>query len=83
MSSYLILPRCWMLPWRNLIPHCKIPKVSFDRVEFYHDSSHLIGVDTMKLAGTGGRKSIPQLVPDIEKPMLYVSGPEPMVESMG
>ena len=27
-------------------------------------------------------KSIPQLVPDIEKPMLYVSGPEPMVESM-
>jgi ferredoxin-NADP reductase len=27
-------------------------------------------------------KSIPQLVPDIKKPMLYVSGPEPMVESM-
>jgi ferredoxin-NADP reductase len=27
-------------------------------------------------------KSIPQLVPDIQKPMLYVSGPEPMVESM-
>jgi ferredoxin-NADP reductase len=27
-------------------------------------------------------KSIPHLVPDIEKPMLYVSGPEPMVESM-
>ena len=27
-------------------------------------------------------KSIPQLVPDIEKPMFYVSGPEPMVESM-
>ena len=27
-------------------------------------------------------KSIPQLVPDIEKPMLYVSGPEPMVQSM-
>jgi ferredoxin-NADP reductase len=27
-------------------------------------------------------KSIPQLVRDIEKPMLYVSGPEPMVESM-
>jgi ferredoxin-NADP reductase len=27
-------------------------------------------------------KSIPQLVPDIEKPMLYVSGLEPMVESM-
>jgi ferredoxin-NADP reductase len=27
-------------------------------------------------------KSIPQLVQDIEKPMLYVSGPEPMVESM-
>jgi len=27
-------------------------------------------------------KSIPRLVPDIEKPMLYVSGPEPMVESM-
>jgi ferredoxin-NADP reductase len=27
-------------------------------------------------------KSIPQLVPDIEKPILYVSGPEPMVESM-
>jgi ferredoxin-NADP reductase len=27
-------------------------------------------------------KSLPQLVPDIEKPMLYVSGPEPMVESM-
>jgi len=27
-------------------------------------------------------KSIPQLVPDIEEPMLYVSGPEPMVESM-
>jgi ferredoxin-NADP reductase len=27
-------------------------------------------------------KSIPQLVPDIAKPMLYVSGPEPMVESM-
>jgi ferredoxin-NADP reductase len=28
------------------------------------------------------KKSIPQLVPDIEKPMFYVSGPEPMVESM-
>jgi ferredoxin-NADP reductase len=28
------------------------------------------------------QKSIPQLVQDIEKPMLYVSGPEPMVESM-
>ena len=27
-------------------------------------------------------KSIPQLVPDIQKPMFYVSGPEPMVESM-
>jgi ferredoxin-NADP reductase len=27
-------------------------------------------------------KSIPQFVPDIKKPMLYVSGPEPMVESM-
>ncbi len=27
-------------------------------------------------------KSIPQLVPNIQKPMLYVSGPEPMVESM-
>jgi ferredoxin-NADP reductase len=27
-------------------------------------------------------KSISQLVPDIEEPMLYVSGPEPMVESM-
>jgi ferredoxin-NADP reductase len=27
-------------------------------------------------------KSIPQLVSDIQKPMLYVSGPEPMVESM-
>jgi ferredoxin-NADP reductase len=27
-------------------------------------------------------KSIRQLVPDIEEPMLYVSGPEPMVESM-
>lgn len=27
-------------------------------------------------------KSISQLVPDIEKPMLYVSGPEPMVQSM-
>jgi ferredoxin-NADP reductase len=27
-------------------------------------------------------KSIQQLVPDIQKPMLYVSGPEPMVESM-
>jgi ferredoxin-NADP reductase len=27
-------------------------------------------------------KSIPQLVPDIQEPMLYVSGPEPMVESM-
>ena len=27
-------------------------------------------------------KSIPQLVPDIQKAMLYVSGPEPMVESM-
>jgi ferredoxin-NADP reductase len=27
-------------------------------------------------------KSFPRLVPDIEKPMLYVSGPEPMVESM-
>jgi ferredoxin-NADP reductase len=27
-------------------------------------------------------KSIAQLVPDIEKPMLYVSGPEPMVQSM-
>jgi ferredoxin-NADP reductase len=27
-------------------------------------------------------KSIPQLVPNIEKPILYVSGPEPMVESM-
>jgi ferredoxin-NADP reductase len=27
-------------------------------------------------------KSIPQLVRDIQKPMLYVSGPEPMVESM-
>jgi ferredoxin-NADP reductase len=26
--------------------------------------------------------SIPQLVPDIEKPTFYVSGPEPMVESM-
>jgi glycine betaine catabolism B len=26
-------------------------------------------------------KSIAQLVPDIQKPMLYVSGPEPMVES--
>jgi ferredoxin-NADP reductase len=28
------------------------------------------------------KKSIPQLVPDIQKPMFYVSGPEPMVESM-
>jgi ferredoxin-NADP reductase len=28
------------------------------------------------------KKSIPQLVPDIEKPTFYVSGPEPMVESM-
>jgi ferredoxin-NADP reductase len=27
-------------------------------------------------------KSIPRLVPDIEEAMLYVSGPEPMVESM-
>jgi ferredoxin-NADP reductase len=27
-------------------------------------------------------KSIPELVPDIEKPTLYVSGPEPMVQSM-
>ena len=27
-------------------------------------------------------KSIPQLVPNIHKPMLYVSGPEPMVKSM-
>jgi glycine betaine catabolism B len=27
-------------------------------------------------------KSISQLVPDIQNPMLYVSGPEPMVESM-
>jgi ferredoxin-NADP reductase len=27
-------------------------------------------------------KSIPQLVPDIQKPMPYVSGPKPMVESM-
>jgi ferredoxin-NADP reductase len=27
-------------------------------------------------------KNIPQLVPDIRKTMLYVSGPEPMVESM-
>jgi ferredoxin-NADP reductase len=27
-------------------------------------------------------KSIPQLVSDIQKPMLYVSGPEPMVKSM-
>jgi ferredoxin-NADP reductase len=27
-------------------------------------------------------KSIPQLVPDIQKQMFYVSGPEPMVESM-
>jgi ferredoxin-NADP reductase len=27
-------------------------------------------------------KSIPQLVPDIQNPILYVSGPEPMVESM-
>ena len=27
-------------------------------------------------------KSIPQFVPDIEKPTLYVSGPEPMVQSM-
>lgn len=27
-------------------------------------------------------KSIPQLVPDIQKPTFYVSGPEPMVESM-
>jgi len=27
-------------------------------------------------------KSIRQLVPDMQKPMLYVSGPEPMVESM-
>jgi ferredoxin-NADP reductase len=27
-------------------------------------------------------KSIPQFVPDIQNPMFYVSGPEPMVESM-
>jgi ferredoxin-NADP reductase len=27
-------------------------------------------------------KSIPQLVPDMHKPTFYVSGPEPMVESM-
>ncbi len=27
-------------------------------------------------------KSIPRLVPDLQKSMLYVSGPEPMVESM-
>ena len=27
-------------------------------------------------------KSIPRLVPDMERPVFYVSGPEPMVESM-
>jgi ferredoxin-NADP reductase len=28
------------------------------------------------------QESIPKLVPDLKKPLLYVSGPEPMVESM-
>ena len=27
-------------------------RVSFDLIDFYHNSSHLIGVDTLKLTGT-------------------------------
>lgn len=36
---------------RQIAISSKDPKVSFDLVEFYHNLSHLIGVDTMKLTG--------------------------------
>jgi ferredoxin-NADP reductase len=53
-----------------------------EELEILRNRQPKFGIDYVVSPKRIDEESIPRLVPDIERPFFYVSGPEPMVESM-